>query len=63
MGELSYDDGTFNLFDSLASGTSGGIYFQTTTNQSFVWLGTRSETSYKTQLRSVILSRLECVLL
>ena len=36
VGELSYDDGTFNLFDSLASGTSGGIYFQTTTNQSFV---------------------------
>ncbi|QNJ26034.1 hypothetical protein SynSYN20_01708 [Synechococcus sp. SYN20] len=34
-----------------------------TTNQSFVWFGTRSETSYKTQLRSVILSRLEFVLL
>ena len=34
-----------------------------TTNQSSIWLGTCSETSYETHLRSLTLSNLACVLL
>jgi len=35
IGELSYDDGSFNLFDSLTGGASAGVFFQTSNNQLF----------------------------